>query len=69
MAMYDGMYRVVWDEHERRVAWVNQHAWKYEGLRKAHRSYRTIVAQAFRIVAERLAPVEEATGVEPAMQR
>ncbi len=69
--MYDGMYRVVWDEHERRVAWVNQHAWKYEGLRKANRSYRTIIAAVFRAVAARIAPATEqaATGAEAAMQR
>lgn len=67
--MYDGMSRVIREEHEYRVARVNQHAWKHQGMRKANRSYRAIVAQAIRTVAERLAPAEEATGVEPATQR
>jgi len=70
-AMDDGMWRVARDEHERRVAWVNTHAWKYEVVRASRRSYRAIIATAFRAVATRIAPATERadTGVEPAMQR
>jgi hypothetical protein len=66
-AMYDGMYQVIWDEHERRVAWVNEHAWKFEQMHASRRSFRAIVANAVRTVAERIAPAE--VDVEPAMQR
>jgi len=70
-AMDEGMYRVVWDEHERRVAWVNEHAWKYEEMWARRRSYRTIIAAVFRAVAARIAPATEqaATSAEAAMQR
>ncbi len=69
--MDNGMSRVVWDEHERRVARVNAHAWKYEEMRASRRSLRAIIAAVFRAVAARIAPATEqaATGVEPAMQR
>ena len=69
--MDDGMWRVARDEHERRMAWVNTHAWKYEVVRASRRSDRAIIATAFRAVAAHIAPATERaeTGVEPAMQR
>ncbi len=69
--MDDGRWRVARDEHERRVAWVNTHAWKYEVVRASRRSYRAIIATAFRAVAARIAPATEqvATRIEAATQR
>ncbi len=41
-------------EHQRRVAWVNEHAWKYETITR--RSLRVPLAKALLALARRIAP-------------
>src|SRR5690242_15137298 len=55
--MYDGLYEAITAEHKRQAAWADEHAWKYEQMRTARRSYRARVAHLLRALAERIAPM------------
>lgn len=52
-------FRAVQAERQRKLAWVSQHGWKYEELRRQRAlQRRAMVARVLRAVAARLAPVE-----------
>jgi hypothetical protein len=65
MTMYElVVYQAVQAEQQRQLAWVNEHAWKYEEVRQQRvRKRNAAVARVLRALAARLAPVEaEAAG-------
>jgi len=60
MAVYElVVYQAVQAERQRQLAWVNEHAWKYEEVRQQRARKRgAAVARVLRALAARLAPVE-----------
>jgi hypothetical protein len=59
--MFDAtQYAAVKADRDRHVAWVDQHAWKYESVceRPQRRQYRDAVARVVRAFAVRFAPVD-----------
>lgn len=64
--MDETLFAALWADRQRELAWVNENAWKFEHATR--RSLRTSIANAFRALAARIAPVTEAT-TEPAVQQ
>lgn len=65
--MYEALYESQLADQQRQFAWVNTHAWKFE--QTARQSLRGRIANAFRAVAERIAPVTETRETTTAVQR
>ena len=57
--------RAIQAEQQRKVAWVDKHAWKYEELRQQRARKRgAAVARVLRALAARLAPVDTGSAAE-----